>query len=149
MERISDFTLQAIFVAGLIIIGLAIYFTRIIGLQAGDELVRGIEDPYDSYVSVYQFEQEEKQIETAITILKADYASDLMVYTQELDEIQKSGDYSELEKREKIRVLENIYSEKFFRRKMELIEEKQTVLKVLQEAKCQKFCVYEDLPVDL
>lgn len=85
MERISDFTLQAIFVAGLIIIGLAIYFTRIIGLQAGDELVRGIEDPYDSYVSVYQFEQEEKQIETAITILKADYASDLMVYTQELD----------------------------------------------------------------
>lgn len=146
MERITDFTLQAIFVAGLIIIGLAIYSTRIIGLQARVEGQGNPEGPYDNYVSVYQFEQEEKQIETAVTILKTEYASDLIVYKNELKEINASRDYSELEKREKIKVLENIYSAKYFRRKLELIEEKQAILEALREAKCQKFCVYEDLP---
>jgi hypothetical protein len=149
MNKLADFTLQAIFVGGIVIIALAIYFTRIVSIQAGDPQTNQHVGPYDNFVSAYQFEQEEKKILTKISVLKVDYASDLMVFKDEVEKIKTSFALSQLEKREKLYVLDAIYSNQYFQRKSDLIGQEQAVLTTLRDAKCQKYCVFQDLPSDV
>jgi hypothetical protein len=147
MNRIGDNLLQVIFVGGLVLIVITLYFTRMAGLNANDQLSnKGRGTEYENYVSAFQFEQEEKQILTRLDILKADYASDLLVYKNEKSKLENSDQLSETEKREKLTVLDGIYSQEYFARKIELIDEENLKLQTLRTAKCRKFCVYQDLP---
>ncbi len=146
MNRLGDTLLQIIFVGGLALIIITFYFTRMAGIQANDQLAGENRTPFSGLVSVYQFEQEEQKIQTRINILKADYASDLMVYRSEKQKISQSDDLSPLEKREKTAVIEGIYSKEYFDRKIGLIDQEQAVLAELRRVKCLKYCLYEDLP---
>jgi hypothetical protein len=146
MNRLGDTLLQIIFVGGLMLIIITFYFTRMAGLHANDQFSGQNNDPYANLVSAYQFEQEENRILTRINILKADYASDLMVYKSEKKKLDQSNNYSTLEKREKLKVLDGLYSKEYFDRKIDLIDQEQAGLEALREAKCLKYCLYEDLP---
>jgi hypothetical protein len=150
MEKRSDVILQLVFVTGLLLVLLMIYFTRIAPSRAGEEVAKTYQDnvamQYADLQNVYQFEQEERRLLTRIELLRADYAAAVIDYRQEREKIELSGQLSSLEKRERMAALEKIYSQSYFDRKMELIEQEQSLLDRLRQLKCDKFCSYEDLP---
>ncbi len=146
MDRTKDNILQIVFVGALVAVALLFYFTRIAGLKAGDQVSSPTVLKYETFAGVYQFEQEERKIQTRIEMLKAEYASDLIVFQSERRQIEKLKDLSDLEKREKQEILKQIYSDQYFQRKIDLIEEQLLELDSLRQAKCRKFCVYQDLP---
>lgn len=145
MNKNWDLSLQVLFVVGLLLLVVGFYFTRISPLQAGGEGNKVV-DPYSGYSMAFQFEQEEQRINTQIKVLKADYASNLAVFLEQKKQIEGNSILSELEKREKMAVLVQIYSQDFFQHKLDLIDEQQVKLKDLLAKKCLKFCTYEDLP---
>jgi hypothetical protein len=149
LGRLGDHILQVVFVGALVLVVLTFYFSRIASLQANDQINNGQNIPYSDLVTVYQYEQEEKNILTQIKILKADYASAINLYQTERLKVETSLELSELEKREKLQVLENKYSKQYFSRKLDLLDESQSKLALMREAKCAKFCLYLDLPVGL
>lgn len=144
MNKSWDTILQILFVIGLLMVAGLFYFTRLSPLQAGDQS-NDVIDPYQQFTSAFQFEQEEERLNTQIKVLKSDYASNLEVYLQEKMKIS-SGELSELEKREKLTVLSNLYNQNFFQHKLDLIDEQQRKLADLLDKKCLKFCTYQDLP---
>jgi len=127
-------------------VALTFYFSRLNGLQANDQLSNRANDPYAGLVTVYQYEQQEKSLLEQINILKADYAGSVQAYQVERTKVEQSKELSDLEKREKLQVLESIYSDQFFARKLDLLSESQNKLDQLRQAKCEKFCIYQDLP---
>ena len=131
---------------GIMLVVLVIYFTRVANLQANVDFDNGNLLPYADFITVYQFEQEESRLNSKINMLKAEYAADLNLYRTELNRINSSENLSQLEKREKIEYLEGIYTDKYFDRKIALIDQEKAVLNTLLEVKCQRFCVYQDLP---
>jgi|GEM_PF-4146094 len=145
MNKNWDLTLQFLFVVGLIVLAGVFYLTRLVPLRAGNRDNQPIE-PYAVYTSVYQFEQEERRLITSIKVRKSDYASDLAVYIQEKARLDQMYGLSELEKREKMKVLEELYSAGYFQRKLDLIDQEQEQLEHLLVMKCAKFCTYQDLP---
>jgi hypothetical protein len=147
MNKSWDLTLQFLFILGLIVLTGLFYVTRLAPSRAGSEQV--ITDPYLEYTSVYQFEQEENRLLTRIKVLKADYASDLSVYLSEKADLERNAGLSELEKREKQAILDELYSNHYFQRKLESIDQENGQLEHLLEVKCSKYCVYGDLPSDL
>jgi len=147
MNKSWDTILQVLFVLGLLMVGGLFYLTRLAPLQANDQNHQVV-DPYAEFTSAFQYEQEEQRLNTQIKVLKADYASNLEVYLQEKMRINSSVS-SELEKREKLTVLESLYSQEFFQHKLDLIDEQQKELAHLLDQKCLKFCTYLDLPGDL
>lgn len=146
MKRFADSFLQLIFVFGVIIVIMIIYFTRISGIRANDEQQKVNDGAYADFQTFYQFQQEEIRLNSKLAILKAEYAADVNVYQRELQKVQSSADLTELEKREKIELLQEIYSNSYFDRKLALIDQEKAVLEYLLDTKCQKFCVYQDLP---
>lgn len=146
MRRNWDTTLQVVFVLGLMALAALFYLTRISNLRA-DDVDRLPLDPYAVYDSVYQFEQEERRLQTVIAGRKADYASAVATFIQEKASVMRVEGLSTLEKREKMEVLEALYTENYFQRKLDLIDQEQLQLKRLLQLKCAKFCVYQDLPV--
>lgn len=145
MNKNWDFPLQIVFVLGMLLIGAVFYMTRLLPSRADDNSGKQI-DPYAVYSSVYQFEQEQVRLETQIKVLKADYASNLMVYIGQRGSVQSAQELPELEKREKLAVLDQIYGKDFFQRKLDLIEEQKVKLEDLLQKKCLKYCSYQDLP---
>lgn len=148
MNKNWDLTLQFLFVVGLVLLAGAFYLTRLAPSRAGGEIDEMI-DPYQLFSSVYQFEQEENRLETKIKVLKADYASDLSVFLSEKAQLDASQGLSQLEKREKLKVLEELYSTAYFQRKLDLIDQELRTLERLRQLKCAKYCLYQDLPNDL
>lgn len=150
MEKRSDVILQLVFVTGLLLVLLMIYFTRIAPSRAGEQAAETIQDnlamQYADLENVYQFEQEERRLLTRIELLRADYAAAVIDYRQEREKIELSEQLSSLEKRERMTALENIYPQSYFDRKMKLVEAEQSLLERLRQIKCDKFCSYEDLP---
>ena len=146
VTRFTDSLLQIGFVTGIILVMMLIYFTRISGISANDQRLNFSNGLYSEFQSVYQFEQEEARIQTKIYILQAEYANDLTNFQFELNKIDLSEEMSELEKREKITVLTGIYSDLYFDRKLALIDQEKSVIEGLKKAKCQRYCVYQDLP---
>lgn len=145
MNKSWDLTLQFLFGIGLIVLAGLFYLTRLAPLRAGDQDNQPVE-PYAVYTSVYQFEQEERRLVTSIKVRKSDYASDLAVFIQEKLKLEQMNGLSELEKREKMKVLEDLYSAAYFQRKLDLIDQEQRQLEHLLSVKCAKFCTYQDLP---
>jgi len=139
----GDLFLQVIFVLGLILVIVVFYFSRIGNLKAVDKNVNSF--GFENLQTAFQFEQEQLKIEARIKVLKADYAGDLVLYRSQLAKIDASMDYSDLEKREKLKVLNDLYSQKYFDRKEALIEQENLSLENLQRLKCAKFCTSEDL----
>lgn len=139
----GDLFLQALFVLGLILVVVVFYFSRIGNLKAEDKNVTSF--GFENLQTAYQFEQEELKIEARIKALKADYANDLVLYRSQLNKIEAAVDYSELEKREKLKVLHDLYSQEYFDRKEALIEQENLNLENLERLKCAKFCTSEDL----
>jgi hypothetical protein len=145
MSKNWDLTLQFLFGIGLIVLAGLFYLTRLAPLRADNPNNQPV-DPYALYTSVYQFEQEERRLITSIKVRKSDYASDLAVFIQEKLKLEQMNGLSELEKREKMKVLEELYSAVYFQRKLDLIDEEQLQLDNLLKVKCLKYCTYEDLP---
>jgi len=152
MRKSFDTFLQFVFFAGILLIFVFLYLTRIVHIRADDVNKFGsdmnVEIQYASLNTVYQFEQEEKKLITRINILKADYASSVINYANEKNKILESAVLSELEKREKLLSLESIYLNYSFERKLDLIAQENALLERLRGVKCEKFCVYRDLPAD-
>lgn len=146
MNKIADSLLQIVFVGALVMVALTLYFTRIVNLRAGEQDLVPAVTGYEAFTSAFQFEREEQRIQTKIAILKAEYASDLIVYKQEKALIEVNEKLSDLEKREKNQILNGIYSTAYFERKLGLIDEQLAELNKLGEAKCRKYCTYQDLP---
>ncbi len=145
MNKNWDFTLQVLFVLGLVGLAAGFYVTRLAPLRADNPNNQPIE-PYAQFDSAFQFEQEEQRIITQIKVLKADYASNLAVFLEEKAKLETSVTLSDLEKREKLTVLKQIYSNVFFQHKLDLIDEQNLKLNELLKRKCLKFCTYQDLP---
>lgn len=143
MERKIDTFLQIFFVLALVVVVLMFYLGRVVRTGAVN---KGGESSYEAYVSAFQFEQEESKLRSRIRLLQSDYAQSLVVYRSELMNINDFGGYSELEKREKIRILEQVYSPDFFQKKLDLLDEENAKLTKLLTRKCQVFCVSSDLP---
>lgn len=141
--RWGDLFLQVLFVFGLIVIIAVFYFNRIDNLKADEENVTSY--GFENLQTAFQFEQEELKIEARLKLLRVDYASSLTLYRSQLTRINASLEYSELEKREKLKVLNDLYSQQFFDRKGALIEQENLSLENLQRLKCAKFCTSEDL----
>lgn len=132
---------QMIFVAGIILLIFAFYSTRIAKIKAENS---NNEMPYSNYRTAFQFEQEEQKIKARTLSLKAEYASLLVLYKTELDKVKNFG-YSDLELREKIKALKELYSDDFFQKKLNLIDEENIKLERLLIEKCKVFCTSDDL----
>jgi hypothetical protein len=141
--RWGDLFLQVLFVLGLILVVVVFYFTRIGNLKADDKNVNTF--GFENLQTAFQFEQEELKIMARIKMLRVDYANDLMLYRSLLAKINASTDYSDLEKREKLKVLNDLYSQEYFDRKEASIEQENLSLENLERLKCAKFCTSEDL----
>ncbi len=151
MGRLLDTFLQLLFVAGIIVVVLLLYFTRIAPLRA-DNAADGLTnearagEQYADLQTVYQFEQEERRLRTRIGLLRAEYAAAVTDYAGERKLIESSALISELEKREKLSVLQSVYPDSYFARKLELIDQEQAQLELLLSEKCKKYCLPDDLP---
>lgn len=132
---------QIIFVAGLLLLALAFYWTRVAKLNAETD---NQEMPYSNYKTAFQFEQEEQKIKARVVALKAEYATLLVLYKSELDRVKSFG-YSELETREKLKALKELYSDDFFQKKLDLLDEENSKLMRLLVEKCKVFCTSDDL----
>lgn len=137
-----DLVLQASFVVALVFVGMLFYFTRIAPGKADDG--KNLPDKPKEY-TYFEFVQYEDQLKSKIKSLQVDYGNSVQNYQNALLKLQQSG-LNELELREKINSLKNIYSQDFFDKKIELLDLAQQQLKDLETLKCQKFCTYEDLP---
>ncbi len=137
-----DLVLQASFVVALLFVGMLLYFTRIVPGKADDG--QTLPDKPKEY-NYFEFVQYEDQLKSKIKSLQVDYGNSIQNYQSALLKLQQS-DLNELELREKIISLKNIYSQDFFDKKIELLDLAQQQLKDLETLKCQKFCTYEDLP---
>lgn len=132
---------QIIFVAGIILLIFAFYWTRIVKTNAE---IGNNDMPYSNYRTAFQFEQEEQKIKARVMALKAEYASLLVLYKTELDRVKAFG-YSDLELREKIKALKELYSDDYFQKKLDLIDEENSKLGRLLSEKCKVFCTSDDL----
>lgn len=141
-NRWGDLMLQTLFVLALIGLIFLFYFTRISGIKAGDE---NVEINNGNLQTAYEFEQEQLKIEGKLRVLKVDYANDVVIYRAQINKIANSNDFSELEKKEKINVLNELYSEEYFKRKESLIDQENQKLENLKKLICQKFCTIDDL----
>jgi hypothetical protein len=146
MEKYNlDKLWQLVFAAGIAVLILLFYLTRIAPISANGDLK---EQNYQQYKTAYEFEQEEQKLVARINALKSEYAAVLFIYKKELESIENSQ-YSLLEIREKKALLNQIYSDDFFQKKLDLIDEEKKKLDLLLSEKCRIFCVIDDLPDDL
>ncbi len=142
-NRLGDLFLQIVFVIGLIAVVAVFYFSRVGGLKADDKDLQSY--GFENLQTAFQFEQEELKIRARISVLKVDYANDLLLYRAQIAKIDSSTDYSELEKREKLKVLRDLYSTEYFERKSGLLSQENLNLENLLRLKCAKFCTSDDL----
>lgn len=146
MEKYNlDKLWQLVFAAGIAVLILLFYLTRIAPISANGDLK---EQNYQQYKTAYEFEQEEQKLVARINALKSEYAAVLFIYKNELESVENSQ-YSHLEIREKKALLNQIYSDDFFQKKLDLIDEEKKKLDLLLNEKCRIFCVIDDLPDDL
>lgn len=137
-KRSYDWLWQLIFVFALLIVMGTIYLTRTSGIKASDTQ-NTIDNNY-SNSSAFQLEQEQARIEAKIKILKADYANDLINYRLVLNKVNNSLELTDLEKKEKLKYLNDLYSETYFKRKEDLIDQENAKLENLKRIECAKFC---------
>jgi hypothetical protein len=142
-QRSNDLLLQMLFVCGLILVIALFYWTRIVGLKANNQDSL----PADQYANstAYELEQAEQQIQAKIKILQADYANDLVTFQKETIRIKSSTDFTDLEKKEKLKYLNDLYSDDHFKNKQDLIDQEYRKLENLKRVECAKFCDISNL----
>lgn len=137
-ENTNDTVLQIVFVLALFVVVALFYWTRIVGIKASTPEKTDLDNYANS--TAFQLEQEENAIKSRIRTLKVDYTNELLNYRDELARVNNSLEWSELEKKEKLNYLNELYSEDHFRQKQDLIDQENKKLERVKKVECIKFC---------
>ena len=138
-----DLVLQVIFVMAMIVLLLVFYWTRVVGIKASTQQNVFIDD--FANLTAFQLEQEIALSSARIKGLQVDYSSGLLNFQREIQKVNSSLELSELEKREKLKYLKDLYSEDYFNTKQALIDQEYRKIENLKRIECAKFCDISDL----